>query len=98
MAECSARPTRAPPGFLDPCKVSNRLRSKGKGRGAGPFTRSRFMSARFWFASFAIGVAVTLPLNRAALTPAVQAAAQDATTTTLDDQTELAVTVYNSDI
>jgi hypothetical protein len=56
------------------------------------------MSARFWFASIAIGLAVTLPLGQAALTPAVRAAAQDATTTTLDDQAELAVTVYNSDI
>jgi len=56
------------------------------------------MSARFWFASLAIGVAVTLPLSHAVLTPTVRAAAQDATTTTLDDQAELAVTVYNSEI
>jgi hypothetical protein len=32
------------------------------------------------------------------LSPVVRAAAQDPTTTTLDDQAELAVTVYNSDI
>jgi hypothetical protein len=56
------------------------------------------MSARFWFASLAIGLALTLPLRHAALTPTVRAAAQAATTTTLDDQAELAVTVYNSDI
>jgi hypothetical protein len=56
------------------------------------------MSARFWFATLAVGFAVTLPLNHAALTPDVRAAAQDPTTTTLDDQAELAVTVYNSDI
>ena len=56
------------------------------------------MSARFWFASLAIGLAAALALTHASLMPAVRAAAQDATTTTLDDQAELAVTVYNSDI
>ena len=56
------------------------------------------MSARFWFASLAICPAVALALTHASLTPAVRAAAQDATTTTLDDQAELAVTVYNSEI
>src|SRR4029450_6561273 len=56
------------------------------------------MSARFWLASLAIAFAVTLPFHRPQLSPAVEAAAQDPTTTTLDDQAELGVTVYNSDI
>src|SRR4029450_10518391 len=56
------------------------------------------MSARFWLASLAIAFAVTLPFHRPQLSPAVEAAAQDPSTTTLDDQVELAVTVYNSDI
>jgi hypothetical protein len=57
------------------------------------------MTSRFWFASLAMGIAaVAMPLHHSAVSPAVEAAAQDAATTTLDDQTELAVTVYNSDI
>src|SRR5712691_2320042 len=56
------------------------------------------MSARFWFASLVIAIAASIPLHRTALSPVVRAAAQDPTTTTLDDQVELAVTVYNSDI
>ena len=38
------------------------------------------------------------PSGRSTLVPVVRAAAQQAGTSTLDDQTELAVTVYNSDI
>ncbi len=56
------------------------------------------MSARFWFASLVIGLAATTSVHRLALSPTVRAAEQQAATTTLDDQAELAVTVYNSDI
>jgi hypothetical protein len=62
------------------------------------------MSAKFWFAPvvLAAGTLVPASLHRAVLPPvsvAPGAAAQDsAATTTLDDQVELAVTVYNSDI
>jgi hypothetical protein len=56
------------------------------------------MSARFWFASLVIGLAATTSVHHLALSPTVRAAEQQAATTTLDDQTELAVTVYNSDI
>ncbi len=56
------------------------------------------MSARFWFASLVIGLAATSSVHQLALSPTVRAAEQQAATTTLDDQTELAVTVYNSDI
>ena len=58
--------------------------------------------AKFWFAPFVLAVGALLPpLGQRASSPApgVARAAQDtAATTTLDDQTELAVTVYNSDI
>src|SRR6202521_3829512 len=56
------------------------------------------MSARFWFAALVLGIAASVPFHRTALSPVVRAAAQEAATTTLNDQTELAVTVYNSDI
>jgi hypothetical protein len=62
------------------------------------------MSTRFWFAPFilAIGTVVTpgarSPLTHTASQPVAQAAAQEAATTTLDDQVELGVTVYNSEI
>ncbi|HEV3215033.1 MAG TPA: DUF4139 domain-containing protein [Vicinamibacterales bacterium] len=56
------------------------------------------MSPRFWFAALGLGIAASLPLHRTAFSPVVRAAAQEAATTTLDDQAELAVTVYNSDI
>jgi hypothetical protein len=56
------------------------------------------MSTRFWFASLVIGLAAAIPLHHSAVSPTVSAAAQSAATTTLDDQAELAVTVYNSDI
>ena len=56
------------------------------------------MAARFWFAPLilALGlVGAIVPLRHTAqASPAVQ----DPATTTLDDQVELAVTVYNSDI
>ena len=56
------------------------------------------MSARFWFAALTIALAASVPLHHTALSPVVRAAAQATATTTLDDQAELAVTVYNSDI
>ena len=58
------------------------------------------MSARFWFAPLILAVAAAPPLHTAA-PPAIEAAqnpAQTPTTTTLDDQAELAVTIYNSDL
>jgi hypothetical protein len=59
------------------------------------------MSARFWFAPIVIAIGTLVPLKhvtapRPTATPA--AAAQDSQTTTLDDQVDLSVTVYNSDI
>src|ERR1700704_2743552 len=62
------------------------------------------MSAKLWFAPFilAVGALVPTSVQRQPTSPgtvAPRAAAQDsAATTTLDDQVELAVTVYNSDI
>src|SRR5678815_3842249 len=55
------------------------------------------MSARFWLASLILAVAAVAPFHPAAQ-PAVTAAAQIPATTTLDDQAELAVTIYNSDL
>jgi hypothetical protein len=58
------------------------------------------MSARFWFAPLILAVAALAPFHTAAL-PAVEAAPQNPqnpVTTTLDDQAELAVTIYNSDL
>ncbi len=59
------------------------------------------MSAKFWFAPVILAVGalgVRSPLAPAVSQPVAQAAAQGAGTTTLDDQVELAVTVYNSEI
>ena len=57
------------------------------------------MSARFWFAPFILAITAIAPVHPASPPSAAPAAAQDpATTTTLDDQAELAVTIYNSDI
>ena len=60
------------------------------------------MSVRFWLAPFVLTAGVVLPLAEspssnptAAATPA-PGAVQDQTT--IDDQIDLAVTVYNSDI
>jgi len=56
------------------------------------------MSARFWLAPLALGAAA-LSLLHASDPAAVATAAQaQVSTTTLDDQAELAVTIYNSDI
>jgi hypothetical protein len=58
------------------------------------------MSARFWFAPLILAVAALAPFRTAA-PPAAEAAqnpAQTPVTTTLDDQAELAVTIYNSDL
>ena len=52
------------------------------------------MSSRLWFAALLIATSVGVTAR-----PSAQAAAQpNASTTTLDDQAELAVTVYNSDL
>jgi hypothetical protein len=58
------------------------------------------MSAKFWFAPFVLAIGtlgVRSPLTSMGSQPVAQAA-QGAATTTLDDQVELAVTVYNSEI
>jgi len=56
------------------------------------------MSARFWFVLPVLAIAAAVPVGPVASPPAVPATPQDATTTTLDDQAELAVTIYNSDL
>ena len=59
------------------------------------------MSARFWFAPFILAITAVAPVHPApppSAAPAPAAAQDPATTTTLDDQAELAVTIYNSDI
>ena len=59
------------------------------------------MTARLWFAPLMLALTAVVPLQPAAppsADPAGVAAQDTATTTTLDDQAELAVTIYNSDI
>ena len=60
------------------------------------FERSRSMSARFWLVTLALVAGTYIARSDGPVAAAAPAAAQDATT--LDDQVELAVTVYNSDI
>jgi hypothetical protein len=55
------------------------------------------MSVRFWFAPLILAIAAVAPFHTAA-PPVAAAAAQSPGTTTLDDQAELAVTIYNSDL
>src|SRR5262245_64599220 len=55
------------------------------------------MTARFWFASLILAVAAVAPFH-SAVQPSATAQAQIPATTTLDDQAELAVTIYNSDL
>jgi hypothetical protein len=57
------------------------------------------MTARFWLAGLALAAGAVLPgsFGPAAAVPAVAQSEQEPTTT-LDDQVELGVTVYNSDI
>ena len=54
------------------------------------------MSVRFWFAPFVLTLGLALPLAKSPATEPNPPAAQDQTT--IDDQVDLAVTVYNSDI
>ena len=60
------------------------------------------MSAKLWFAPFVLVVGALVPasVQRSPSSPVAVAprAQNSASTTTLDDQVELAVTVYNSDI
>jgi hypothetical protein len=56
------------------------------------------MSPRLRIAALVVALAALIPICHSAFTPVVRAAAQQPGTSTLDDQTELAVTVYNSDI
>src|ERR1051325_9767694 len=56
------------------------------------------MYGRFWFAPFILAIAAAAPFHTGA-PPTAAAAPQDPPgTTTLDDQAELAVTIYNSDL
>ena len=57
------------------------------------------MSARSWLAVLALGGAVVLvPGSKDPVSSAVAEAAEQVVTTTLDDQSDLSLTVYNSDI
>ena len=56
------------------------------------------MSVRFWFVLPVLTLAAVVPVGPVASPSAAPATSQDATTTTLDDQAELAVTIYNSDL
>jgi len=57
------------------------------------------MSARLWFAPLILALTAVAPFRAAPSRAPVQSAGQDrVTTTTVDDQSELAVTVYNSDL
>jgi hypothetical protein len=56
------------------------------------------MSARIWLAALAVLSAGAFVTHRAPTSEVVTAAAEQDGTTTLDDQTELSLTVYNSDI
>jgi hypothetical protein len=56
------------------------------------------MSARFWFAPIVLAIAVAAPFHTEAPPAAAAAQAPAPVTTTLDDQAELAVTIYNSDL
>jgi len=57
------------------------------------------MSARLWFAPLILALTAVAPFRAAPRRAPVQSAGQDrVTTTTVDDQSELAVTVYNSDL
>ncbi|MES1256276.1 MAG: DUF4139 domain-containing protein [Acidobacteriota bacterium] len=57
------------------------------------------MSRRLWYAPLVLALALgVLIQTQHGATTVVHAAAQNAATTTLDDQVDLAVTVYNSDL
>jgi hypothetical protein len=56
------------------------------------------MSARFWLAPLVIAGAALIPLQPTGSSSVARAATQAPAATTVDDQVELAVTVYNSDI
>ena len=57
------------------------------------------MSARFWVPPLLVAITAIAPLHTTVPSAAVPASQQEpATTTTLDDQAELAVTIYNSDL
>jgi hypothetical protein len=57
------------------------------------------MSARLWFVPLVLALGAVAPFRNTARPEPVQAAGSDPfTTTTLDDQSELAVTVYNADL
>jgi len=56
------------------------------------------MSARLWLAALAIVAVAVLSDSQGPAPSVFHAAAQEGPTTTLDDQEELALTVYNSDI
>src|SRR5204862_3080215 len=61
-------------------------------------TKEPDMSGRLWLTSVVIALAVSHAFHHPTVLPTLRAAPQETATTTLDDQTELALTVYNSDI
>jgi hypothetical protein len=56
------------------------------------------MSGRFWFAPLVLAIGAILPARHTVSSSVAAAEAQDFYTTTNEDQVELALTVYNSDI
>src|SRR5438874_13246636 len=56
------------------------------------------MTPRLRIAAVALSLGALIAAHHSSVTPIVRAAAQEPGTSTLNDQTELAVTVYNSDI
>src|SRR5437773_1802129 len=93
-------PTPASDPFLRPplCKISHRLRSKGRADLRSAEKRSRTMRTRLSLAAVVLTViaGVVFPRHSAPEISAARSEGQDSST--LDDQVELAVTVYNSDI
>src|SRR5688500_15744563 len=98
MAERFARKTRGRPGRKGRCKFSDPHRSMEEGPMSARFQEGAVhMSSRTWVAVLILGAGALAARPSGLAVEAQPATAQDLTTT-LDDQTELAVTVYNSEI
>ena len=94
---------RVEPSNLEPCKNPSELRSKNSApahRMAAGRSKGAFMSLRFWLVAAAVAASTLVPYIRSGIaTVPTQAAPLPAQgTSTLSDQRELAITVYNSDI
>src|SRR5688500_3489868 len=97
MHVCSRPPTAARPGCASSCKKLPELRSRDKRR-AGATYKELFMRAHMLIGALLATVG-TLVYPNFSSSPATASPDQSqGSMTTLDDQTELAVTVYNSDI